>query len=133
MNRNTFPFLALIVAAALFFWVRTHQKGKTVVTPDKATTAYTALRSGNKELHYSKHALCRMDCRHIDQQEVKEILDNGTINFPKIEESEKGVSYPMEGKTHEGEHLRIVFAPHDNEITVVTVIDLDKEWECDCK
>lgn len=133
MNRNTFPFLALIAAAVLFFWVRTHQKGKTVVTTDKATAAYTVLRSGNKSLHYSKHALCRMDCRHIDQQEVKEILDNGTINFPKIEENEKGVSYPVEGTTQEGQHLRIVFAPHDNEITVVTAIDLDKEWECDCK
>ena len=74
-----------------------------------------------------------MECRNIDESEVKEILLEGDINFDKIEESSKGVSYPLEGITRDKQHVRIVFAPHDNKLVVVTVVDLDKEWECDCE
>jgi hypothetical protein len=73
-----------------------------------------------------------MDCRHIDESEVKEILQNGAINYEKIETGEKGKTYPLEGITHDRQHVRIVFAPHDTELVVVTVIDLEKEWLCDC-
>ena len=73
-----------------------------------------------------------MDCRHIDESEVKEILQTGTINTEKIEQSNKGTSYPLEGITHDKQRVRIVFAPHKDEMVVVTVIDLDKEWQCDC-
>ncbi len=138
MNKKYLPYIALIAAALLFFWVKKHQVGKNPITDpgvtvNKATEAYTQLRSGNKTLAYSKHAKCRMDCRHIDESEVKEILDSGTVNFNKIEQSDKGVSYPLEGVTHDGQRVRIVFAPHDKELVVVTAIDLDTEWKCDCQ
>ena len=32
------------------------------------------------KLIYTKHARCRMDCRHIDESEVDEIMANGRIN-----------------------------------------------------
>ena len=73
-----------------------------------------------------------MDCRHIDESEVKEILQKGEINYNKIEEGDKGRSYPLEGITHDRQHVRIVFAPHESELVVVTVIDLEKEWPCNC-
>ena len=134
MNAKTFPFVALLAAAILFFWVKSHQRGGGPgITTEKATDAYTVLRGGDKTIVYSRHARCRMDCRHIDEREVKEILDRGEINFNKIEHSDKGASYPVEGKAYNGEHLRIVFAPHQNQLVVVTVIDLDKDFECDCK
>jgi len=134
VKSKTFPFLALIAAVILFFWVKQHQNGKAGgVTAGGANRAYTELRSGNKTLVYSRHARCRMDCRHIDESEVKEILQDGTVNFSKIEHSDKGESYPVEGKTHDGQQVRIVFAPHGNELVVVTVIDLDTEWKCDCE
>ena len=34
-------------------------------------------------LQYSNHAKCRMDCRHISQQEVQEIMQEGKINYNK--------------------------------------------------
>jgi hypothetical protein len=74
-----------------------------------------------------------MECRHIDESEVKEILKEGVINYSKVEEDDKGKTYPLEGTTHDKQHVRIVFAPHSNELVVVTVIDLDTEWPCDCK
>ncbi|MEJ7611931.1 MAG: DUF4258 domain-containing protein [Ferruginibacter sp.] len=133
MKSKLLPILLLLAAAAFFFWIKMHQRGKGPgVTTTKAITAYTALREGNKTVVYSKHALCRMDCRHIDETEVKEILKEGTVNFNRIEETNKGVTYPVEGTTHDGQHVRIVFAPNENKLTVITVIDLEKEWSCDC-
>jgi len=75
-----------------------------------------------------------MDCRKIDEAEVKEILKNGTINHQKIQSDKRGKTYPVEGYTRDKQHVRIVFAPKDdNTLMVVTVIDLGTEWTCDCK
>ena len=74
-----------------------------------------------------------MDCRHIDESEIKEILENGKLNYSKIEEDARGKTYPLEGITHDKQHVRVVFAPKDNGLLVVTCIDLDTEWACDCK
>lgn len=86
-------------------------------------------------IHYSKHARCRMECRHIDESEVKEILTNGTINYNKSELQGEVCRkrYAVEGTTHDNQRVRLIFAPCGNEETVVTVIDLGKEWSCDCK
>jgi hypothetical protein len=137
-NKNT-SYLVLLIAALALFFIKRLQRGnntniKDRVTVQNATDAYTQLRGGNKTITYSRHAKCRMECRHIDESEVKEILQTGEINHGKEEESEKGVTYPLEGKTHDGQHVRIVFAPHENDVTVVTCIDLDTDWPCgDCK
>ncbi len=139
MKKQNTGYIILLLAALLFFFIKTNQRGKKTnirerVTVENATDAYTQLRGGNKTITYSRHAKCRMECRHIDESEVKEILQNGEINFGKEQESEKGVTYPLEGKTHDGQHVRIVFAPHENDVTVVTAIDLDTDWPCgDCK
>jgi hypothetical protein len=127
------------MAALFLFFIKKNQRGKNTniaerVTVESATDAYTQLRGGNKTIAYSRHAKCRMECRHIDESEVKEILLKGEINYNKETETEKGVTYPLEGVTHDGQHVRIVFAPHETDVTVVTCIDLDKDWPCgDCK
>ena len=91
----------------------------------------------NRNVHtiiYSKHARCRMACRNIDESEVKEILAGGQLNTSKIQEDERGKTYPLEGETHDKQHVRIVFAPKGNDtVEVVTCIDMDTEWPCDCK
>ena len=147
MLKKYLPFILLIAAGALLWYVKMHQRGKfasTVSTeqhetiPAKPTTDETINNDlpfdrNNEHLIYSKHARCRMDCRHIDESEVQEILSSGTLNNNKIEESDKGKSYPLEGVTHDKQHVRIVFAPKQNNLVVVTVIDLDKDWYCDCK
>ncbi len=84
-------------------------------------------------LFYSKHARCRMKCRHITQQEVKEILVNGTINYNKSElQNERGPKYAVEGNTNDGQHVRIIFAPNTQHTNVVTVIDLEEDYACSC-
>lgn len=82
------------------------------------------------ELFFSKHARCRMRCRQITQEEVKEILLEGKINYDKTKDDSKGTTYALEGYSHEKQHIRAVFAPHEQHMTVVTVIDLDNDWPC---
>ena len=86
-------------------------------------------------IHYSKHAQCRMECRHINESEVKEILSNGTINYNKsdLKEDSCHKRYALEGYSHDNQKLRIIVAECNNELTVITVIDLGKEWPCSCE
>jgi len=74
-----------------------------------------------------------MECRHIDESEVREILEKGDINYSK---SEPGAmpdpKYALEGTTHDGQNVRIVFAPSQRGMVVITVIDLGVEWQCNC-
>jgi len=85
-------------------------------------------------LIFTKHAKCRMECRHIDEAEVREILLNGRINDRKSDPAARpDPKYALEGTTRDGQEVRIIFAPSDRGMVVITVIDLGKEWSCDCK
>lgn len=85
-------------------------------------------------LIYTKHARCRMGCRHIDEAEVREILEKGRINYRKSEPAGRpDPKYALEGTTHDGQEVRIIFAPGKRGMVVITVIDLGTEWSCDCK
>lgn len=82
---------------------------------------------------YSRHARCRMDCRHIDESEIREIRDSGKINFSKSQlKSKRDPKYALEGITHDQQHVRIVFAQTSDALVVVTCIDLDTTWACSC-
>jgi hypothetical protein len=136
MPRKYLPYIALLAAALFYFWVKRNQKGSTktnipvdIQSPGKKQEDFNRTA---RLIRYSKHARCRMDCRHIDESEVKEILKDGVINYEKIETDAKGRTYPLEGKTHDGQHVRVVFAPHEDEMVVVTVIDMERDWPCNC-
>jgi Domain of unknown function (DUF4258) len=81
----------------------------------------------------TKHARCRMDCRHITMKEIQEILDKGTINYTKSEpDAHPDPKFAMEGFTEEHQHLRIIIAPENGKLILVTCIELGVEWQCDC-
>lgn len=87
-----------------------------------------------EKLVFTKHARCRMSCRHIDEAEVREILLKGRINDRKSEPAARpDPKYALEGKTRDGQEVRIIFAPSGRGMVVITVIDLDTDWPCDCK
>ena len=136
MTKKYLPFIVLLAAALLLFYVKKNQRGSFTRNPGSNITIPAVTDTGfNRNIHkifYSKHARCRMDCRHIDESEVMEILQTGKLNEDKIEEDNRGKTYPLEGVTHDRQHVRVVFAPKQDELVVVTVIDLDKEWECNC-
>src|SRR3712207_5598785 len=78
-------------------------------------------------LVFTKHARCRMDCRSISEEEVKQILVEGQVNFSKSEPRGKpDPKYALEGTTKDGQQVRIVFAADEGKAVVVTAIDLGK-------
>ncbi len=150
MLKKYLPFICLVAAVLLFYFVKKNQRGETIQRPkteqvedritvpavlpaDKKTEEIEGFNRNASHIIFSKHAKCRMDCRKIDESEVKEILKKGKINHKKIQSDKRGKTYPVEGYTQDRQHVRIVFAPKGDGLVVVTVIDLDTEWKCDCK
>lgn len=75
-----------------------------------------------------------MDCRSITEAEVEDIMKKGKINYKKSDISNSRCPrYAIEGMTSDDQEVRIIFAQCNESTTVVTVIDLEKEWVCDCK
>lgn len=88
----------------------------------------------NKKIYYTKHAKCRMDCREISKEEINFIREKGNINYRKSDMEDKPCpTIAKEGRSKDGQMLRIVFAECDNETKIVTAIDLENEYECNCK
>lgn len=84
-------------------------------------------------LYYTKHALCRMNCRHISKEDINEIMQKGIINFNKS--NNKGRPCPifaLQGFTREGEDLRVIFAQCNEETKIVTCYNLKVDFECHC-
>jgi hypothetical protein len=144
MMKKYAPYIFLLVGATAIFVIKTNQRGHSA-SQDQLSVNVPAMVSSNDSsitnegfnrhatIIYSKHAHCRMECRHITEEEVKVILTDGKVNERKIEEDDRGTTYPLEGEA-DGHHLRIVFAPKGTDaVEVVTCIDLDTDWSCDCK
>ena len=133
------PIVAVIILGLALIVVRMCRPVKNTGTEKQTTETTTTQRGLNRNpanIIYSKHARCRMACRHIDESEVKEILHDGKINYGKSEVGNNPdckKKYALEGKTHDNQRVRIIFAPCQSEVTVVTVIDLDTDWECNCE
>lgn len=159
MLKKYLPYILLIAAALLLFFVKKNQRSnKQNNTPveqsdnrievpavlpadeksdENETSSNDPVIAGfnrnTQNLIFSKHARCRMDCRKIDEAEVRTILKNGTVNVKKIQSDKRGKTYPIEGYTGDKQHVRIVFAPRNDALVVITVIDLEREWKCNCK
>ena len=149
-TKNLLPVLLLIVMALAALFLRRCQSPETKEkqvsssevskrsSPPRPAQKNTNENNGRfnrnvSELYFTKHAKCRMACRHITQKEVKEILAEGTINYNKSElDDPKGPTYALEGETSDRQHVRIIFAPKQKHMSVVTVIDLENDFECNC-
>ena len=103
---------------------------------DNEKTNLDIFRNASADFYFTKHARCRMKCRHITQTEVKEIVQKANVNYNKSElDAAQGPKYALEGYTSkEKQHVRIIVAPKERHLTIVTVIDLDEDWDCpSCK
>jgi hypothetical protein len=84
-------------------------------------------------VYYTKHALCRMDCRHISKEDINEIMERGIINFNKSDRGDRPCpTFALQGETDEGEKIRVIFAQCTDETKVITCYNLQKEFECHC-
>lgn len=91
MLKKYLPYLLLIAAGLLFYFVKKNQRGNRVNKPEteqvteritvpavlpqeEKTEEVAGFDRNATKIIFSKHAKCRMDCRKIDESEVKEIL-----------------------------------------------------------
>ena len=136
------PLILVFALAALVFIIRQCKDER-----GSSNTKSNSTRTTNRDkgfdrrisyLEYSKHAKCRMECRKISQAEVEEIMQDGKINYNKSDLQSRSPSgarcprYALEGITVDNQKARIIFAQCNEKTEVVTVIDLDTEWSCDC-
>jgi Domain of unknown function (DUF4258) len=138
------PYIILlgffIVALLVKNWREKQPESETrTSTSTESTSSRTNLdvfRDPEAEYFFTKHARCRMECRRITQKEVKEIVRKAEVNYNKSDlQAEQGPKYALEGYTSvDRQHIRIIVAPKQKHLSIVTVIDLDKDWECpSCK
>lgn len=84
-------------------------------------------------LVYTKHALCRMDCRQISREEIRQIMQKGIINFSRSNKQDRPCpTFALQGRTNSGENLRIIFAQCATETKVVTAYNLEQNFSCNC-
>jgi Domain of unknown function (DUF4258) len=101
--------------------------------PNRSTNRERGLNRTPINIKLSKHAKCRMECRHIDQTEINDILQKGKINYNKSDLNGAGdEKYAVEGVTKDNQKIRIIVAQAVRSSTIVTVIDLDTKWDCHC-
>lgn len=139
------PYILILLMAVLLFVLRQckHDKIQNPVTSttsenggDKDKAAINRDRGFDRRisfLKYSSHAKCRMQCRKISQEEVEDMMENGKINYNKSDlQNVRCPRYAVEGVTRDNQRVRIVFAQCNEKTEVVTVIDLDTDWSCQC-
>jgi len=127
--------LLLLIFAVAWFSVRQQPKKVQRIRNTRVAWQQPADFDRNvKTLKYTRHAKCRMDCRQISEEEVKDILKHGAINHDKTDPKDSPCpTYALEGYTlQDRQHVRIVFAQCESETRVVTCIDLDREFPCHC-
>lgn len=96
---------------------------------------------GWQKLEYTKHAICCMNCRHITEAEIKELVGvgqtsgKGKVNYDKSNVHDKPYpSYSIEGTTATGKSLRIIITDVDTISKIITAIDLKNDIDsCECE
>lgn len=84
-------------------------------------------------LEYTQHAKCRMQCRHISQNDINDIMRTGEINYAKSDVQDAPCpTYALQGYSNDGQHLRVIFAQCQTKTKVITCYDLEKDFECHC-
>lgn len=120
-----FGFLLGCLAVSILF------KGRGCKMPGSAKLEELSYQ----KLEFTQHGECRMKCRNITEAEIRDVLKTGKVNYDKSEVRAKPCgTYAVEGKTTDGQQVRIVIADCDTISKVVTAIDLNFEKDtCECK
>ena len=90
-------------------------------------------RMASKRIIFTKHALCRMECRYIDEMEIKFALKEGRINEKKSQRNDKPCpTFAIETRSQDGQLVRVVCADCQEYTKIITVIDLENKFKCNC-
>lgn len=144
VNKKWAPYILIVLMVVAIVVIKlvkgkdaTAPKPKTITTNPKDPASSVNRDHGfdrrTSYLKYSNHANCRMECRKISNAEVEEIMKDGKINYNKSDiKNARCPRYAVEGVTIDNQRVRIVYAQCNESTTVVTVIDLETDFECHC-
>ena len=139
MLKKALPYILIVLAGIVTLVIKkctNNNSGHQTTSKTNSSQEVNRNRGFDRRtsyIEYTEHAKCRMDCRHITQSEVEDIMRNGTINYRKSDvDATPCPTYAVEGTTSDDQRVRIVFAQCDYKSKVVTCIDLNTEWECHC-
>lgn len=138
-----FGSIAVIVLLLLVFGVfRFYKSCKTAreISASNSPTNTTAsdgrlqqVIPPDAKLVFTRHAKCRMACRHITEENIREVLREGHVNAEKSQADKvRCPTFAIEDAMSDGTQLRIVFARCPREVKVVTCIDRTHDYTCDC-
>ena len=86
-----------------------------------------------KPVLYTKHAKCLMNCKHISEDEIQELISKGKLNVKESFPKDKPCpTFALEGLTNDSQHVRVIVGACAGTSRVITVIDLGKERTCNC-
>ncbi len=120
-NASYSLMLVLILLAFAVFKLRSEPKQK------------EAFDRTPSELIYTKHALCRMDCRKISKADIDEVMKEGVINLAKSDKKDRPCpTFALQDRTDKGQYIRVIFAECNGITKVVTCYNLEKDFVCNC-
>ncbi|MEZ4287230.1 MAG: DUF4258 domain-containing protein [Polyangiales bacterium] len=109
------------------------QNSPTRPATDDSKTPNSDQKRPSIDFSLTRHAQCRMSCRQIRKAEIEEVIAGGRINENKSDPNATpcpAVAY--EGRTSDGQLARIVVGDCPARKKIITVIDLEHDYPCDC-
>lgn len=87
-----------------------------------------------QKLSYTSTGECIMQCRNITEEEIKQVLKGGKVNYDKSDVHAKPYPiYDVEGKTVTGKELSIIIADIDTTSSMISAVDLKQTIDtCKC-
>jgi hypothetical protein len=74
-----------------------------------------------------------MDCRQISKEDIDEVMEKGIINLSKSDKYDRPCpTFALQGRTSDGENLRVIFAQCQSETKIITCYNLEEEFKCHC-
>ena len=121
-GRATFSLFVVLVLLFIFLYKRWHEP-----------IQREEFDRSPSHIYYTKHALCRMNCRHISRADIEEIMEKGIINVNKSNKYDRPCpTFALQGRTDNGESLRVIMAQCREETRIITCYNLAEEFECHC-
>ncbi|MFL5739375.1 MAG: DUF4258 domain-containing protein [Flavisolibacter sp.] len=118
----TYSLIIVLICLGLFFLGRWHEP-RTKEIFDRHPS----------KLSYSTHALCRMDCWHVNKEDIEEIMEKGIIIFNRSNRYGRPCpSFVLQGVLERGQHLRVLFYQCREETRVVNCDETGKDPTCPC-
>lgn len=125
-------FIGFIIGCVLVYFMLFRDSDRSYWLPDNRVKEQV----NKSTFTFSEHAICIMACKQITEEEVRDILKNGDVNFS--ESDTRGVpcpSYAIEGTTH-NKKLRVLVTifERDSMAEITTTINMEAGKDtCKCK